>query len=464
MTFNLVDEPVVPVIRSGVPVTLSLRDVFESVDDITMLAMDNPLEESAVMRLLIAITHSALRKPTLNDPDVPSRFPAAKVVKYLEKHHDRFDLYGEKPFFQRTWLADVKARDADPGTLMRPVTGPGESKVFYNRPTGSIGSAEAARFLIAAALWGNGGKCAGGSSANGLLAGKFLVIPMGSNLGETILLNLYPAPILGAPFWEHEESDLPDGWLSRLAWPMRSYLLNPNDDFSRCDSIRFGVGTKGAEMDVIDEHGGLKSVGKKGEWYQVKTSKNPLWLDAEAFYNIDSGHSKSQMVENAVEVGSVSRIMVFGYDNDANSDGSRVSRVVLPYNRTLLRDNAAAQRLVKNTAAMVEMRNGELEKALQIASGSHSPVKCPEFFMDAQIAYNRLLRAVMAHAGDPVAQEDDRAEFVKALRAAQFGWFERKSTGLRVEGRTSDGDTGYAAGRKHLKSKLALRVKKGEEK
>ena len=94
--FNLIDEPWIPVIDKG---RLSLRQIFSEASNRGLGG--NPLQKMAMTKLLLAIAQAAC---TPEDDEVletiePSDL-ARKCLDYLEKWHDRFWLYGEKPFLQ----------------------------------------------------------------------------------------------------------------------------------------------------------------------------------------------------------------------------------------------------------------------------------------------------------------------------------------------------------------------------
>ncbi len=94
--FNLIDEPWIPVIDKG---RLSLRQIFSEADSRGLGG--NPLQKMAMTKLLLAIAQAAL---TPEDDEVLETIEisdlAQKCLEYLEKWHDRFWLYGEKPFLQ----------------------------------------------------------------------------------------------------------------------------------------------------------------------------------------------------------------------------------------------------------------------------------------------------------------------------------------------------------------------------
>jgi CRISPR system Cascade subunit CasA len=94
--FNLVDSPWIPIADKG---RVSLKQIFTQPDYRALGG--NPVQKIAVMKLLLAIAQAACT-PEDNDEwkKLGAEGLAQKCLAYLEKWHDRFYLYGEKPFLQ----------------------------------------------------------------------------------------------------------------------------------------------------------------------------------------------------------------------------------------------------------------------------------------------------------------------------------------------------------------------------
>ncbi|MFK4752846.1 type I-E CRISPR-associated protein Cse1/CasA [Oceanobacter antarcticus] len=105
--FNLIDEPWIPVADVG---RVCLKEIF-SRPDLRALG-GNPVQKIALTKLLLAIAQTAV---TPEDDDEWKQMGwqgmADKCLDYLNKWHDRFYLYGDKPFLQMPAIrvADVKS-------------------------------------------------------------------------------------------------------------------------------------------------------------------------------------------------------------------------------------------------------------------------------------------------------------------------------------------------------------------
>ncbi|KFK91835.1 MULTISPECIES: type I-E CRISPR-associated protein Cse1/CasA [unclassified Serratia (in: enterobacteria)] len=94
--FNLIDEPWISVADVG---RVSLKEIFSN-PQLRALG-GNPVQKIALTKLLLAIAQTAA---TPDDDDDWKRMGwqgmADKCLHYLDKWHDRFYLYGERPFLQ----------------------------------------------------------------------------------------------------------------------------------------------------------------------------------------------------------------------------------------------------------------------------------------------------------------------------------------------------------------------------
>lgn len=112
-SFNLVDEKWIPVAASQE--RISLREVFSN-SSVQKLS-GNPVDKIVVFRFLLSIVQASNDLPDLDAwLDLTTETMAANALAYLDKWHDRFDLFGEKPFLQFPQL-DGKGAVSSLGSL-----------------------------------------------------------------------------------------------------------------------------------------------------------------------------------------------------------------------------------------------------------------------------------------------------------------------------------------------------------
>ncbi|MDO9317277.1 MAG: type I-E CRISPR-associated protein Cse1/CasA [Gammaproteobacteria bacterium] len=94
--FNLIDEPWIPIVDVG---RVSLRQVFSNPEYRALGG--NPVQKISLTKLLLAIVQSAGTPEDDEDwAALDSGGLATKCLEYLDQWHDRFYLYGERPFLQ----------------------------------------------------------------------------------------------------------------------------------------------------------------------------------------------------------------------------------------------------------------------------------------------------------------------------------------------------------------------------
>ncbi len=104
-SFNLIDEPWIPVAGKG---KVSLKDIFSNFAYQSLGG--NPVQKIAVFKLLLAISQAAASAPDAQQPrETGAAAMAKQCLSYLEKWHDRFYLYGERPFLQMPAIAAARA-------------------------------------------------------------------------------------------------------------------------------------------------------------------------------------------------------------------------------------------------------------------------------------------------------------------------------------------------------------------
>lgn len=103
-TFNLIDENWIPVSNGN---AIGLKEIFSNQAPDAL--QGNPIQKIAVFKLLQAIAQAAC--PLKNEEEWKSltldEF-RSRCLEYLDHWHDRFDLYGEKPFLQMPAVQKAK--------------------------------------------------------------------------------------------------------------------------------------------------------------------------------------------------------------------------------------------------------------------------------------------------------------------------------------------------------------------
>lgn len=122
-SFNLIDEPWIPVTDHG---RVSLKEIFTT-PSFYMLG-GNPVQKIAIMKLLLAIAQAAATPENESAWETLGACGLAEAsLKYLERWHDRFFLYGHNPFLQ---MPAVKAAKILPFGAVLPEISTGNTTVL----------------------------------------------------------------------------------------------------------------------------------------------------------------------------------------------------------------------------------------------------------------------------------------------------------------------------------------------
>lgn len=259
-SFNLVDEPWIPcVMPDGHTIPKSIRDTLLHAQHIAEVCDDSPLVTVALHRLLLAILYRAwdLR----SEPDwadlwrdlwLQGQFPGDVIGSYLDRWHDRFDLFSEShPFYQVPRL--VTAGSTSPERLVME----SQNGHFYKTPMGGLNlePPDAARLILALHGYAIGlGKSSDAVvdgnpqprpySAHGILLSGVTLWFSGENLFQTLMLNFVPLDrsVNDIPAWEYKATNYPfdvfdgsnrqcepsHGYVDRLTWLSRMVRLLPD--------------------------------------------------------------------------------------------------------------------------------------------------------------------------------------------------------------------------------------------
>ncbi len=150
--FNLIDEPWIPIVDVG---QVSLRQLFSQPDYRALGG--NPVQKIALTKLLLAIAQSAYTPE--DDDDWATLQPsglAEKCLSYLEKWHDRFYLYGEKPFLQMPAIKAAAIQNF--GAVLAEVSTGNTTVLTQSQVEKSLSEADQALLLVQLMGFGLGGK------------------------------------------------------------------------------------------------------------------------------------------------------------------------------------------------------------------------------------------------------------------------------------------------------------------
>ncbi|MBB3062818.1 type I-E CRISPR-associated protein Cse1/CasA [Microbulbifer rhizosphaerae] len=203
--FNLIDEPWIPVVDHG---RVSLRLIFSNPEYRSLGG--NPVQKIALLKLLLAIAQAA----STPEDEVEWRALgvqrlAERCLAYLDEWHERFYLYGEKPFLQMPKVADLiekrtelKVNSATSGAKKKEAELNGEPKSlgagFYpDLPSSNntvlshtlvernLSDADKAIFVVSIMNFAFGGKRVEGDmdSLHGKLMGNRYSAPAGPSMG-----------------------------------------------------------------------------------------------------------------------------------------------------------------------------------------------------------------------------------------------------------------------------------------
>ena len=267
--FDLRYEPWIPVMLKGETQLVGLRKVLSDAHRYDGLGCADPIDEPAVLRVLLAVVHHATKGPTdidhwatLWDQD---KFPDDLTDRYFSDRDDgRFDLFDDKrPFMQNRSLTGR----AKPFAVLSPKLSSGTSEMFldhtdtwkYDSRTteGGFTPGEAALELVVGHAYQLNYR---GVSPGALIKGA-VVYNTGRNLFETIMLNLVlyqpeaekpmPGSAEDRPVWDQadssaaERSPRPLGYLDYLTWqPKHVQLQKPNPRTGLIQKVRTGPGSK----------------------------------------------------------------------------------------------------------------------------------------------------------------------------------------------------------------------------
>ncbi len=244
--FNLIDEPWIAVVDVGL---VSLTDIF-SQPELRALG-GNPVEKIALTKLLLAIAQAAATPTDDSDwQQMGWQGMAHCCLQYLAKWHDRFYLYGEKPFLQ---MPAIQAAECKSLGVLSPEVSTGNTTVLTeSQQQQQLTDADKALAIVMQMGFGLGGKKTDnsvvltpgyrgkqndkgkpGSGKAGVSVGHMGLLHsfwQGNSIVQSIWLNLFTAeditqlamyPTLGTAPWER----MPTGEDDDIARSLKASLL-----------------------------------------------------------------------------------------------------------------------------------------------------------------------------------------------------------------------------------------------
>lgn len=419
--FNLIDEPWIPVrYPNGDRAELGIRDALLGAKGITAIEDPSPLVVAALHRFLLAVLYRALEGPTDIDQAkalFKAGIPREKVIAYLKHWQQRFWLFDEHhPFFQvptytpkkewRSWTVLPAEHNAD------------NAKVLFDHidvnDAGAISAAVTARWLFAAQTFAlGGGNSELGYTSSAPSASVAMVLPIGRNLEDTLLLCLTPqnrevmrndVPVWACDPYTVERLQAGITWevagnAQLYTWPSRTIRLldAPRGGVSQ---LAFAAGVKFGKQPFVDPMLAYRIDKEKGKLPR-QFSERGLWRDFDSLLP-DDAHLAPGVIEHATALTRTQRerfpksVMVLGQaNNKAKIEYWRMERYALP-------EALASDRSIRAEIRQLLSDTEDAQKALWQACRTY--------------ARNLLSR------GERVPDGKDIGKFVEQMPAIAWYW------------------------------------------
>lgn len=281
-SFNVIEQPWIPVMLGDRVVEMNLRDVLHRAHEISAILDSQPIVEFGLYRFLVALVmdiHNFEDPRDLSDYlRRHQSFEVEKIDAYLEKYFDRFDLFHpEHPFLQTPGMENEKAKPVA-GLIPSVPSGTAANHFLHIMEDDfGVSPAVAARLLTTVAPFMTAGGAGLSPSING--APPWYVLVNGSSLFETLVMNCPVLPnstVTGntPPAWRNNAPPqsgkrcTQTSLLEALTWRPRQIQLIPSG--SGVCSI------SGKESDVI-----IKSMK-----FKAGASCDFTWIDPNVPYRI----------------------------------------------------------------------------------------------------------------------------------------------------------------------------------
>ncbi len=388
--FNLIDEEWIPVrFLDGNRGELGIQNILLKAKDIAAIEDPSPLVVAALHRFLLAVLYRALEGPT--DIDHAKKLfkegiPGKKITAYLGKWRDRFWLFDEKyPFGQipnfdpniwRSWTVLAAEHNAD------------NAKVLFDHvdveASGTISAAAAIRWILATQTFSvSCGKSELSHTGTAPSATAAIVLPLGSNLQDTLIFALVPEnrEIAGGdlPLWEREPELInrlsqgvkraSSGLADRYTWRIRSIRLVENN-LGRVEKLAFASGVGDSSVDQVDPMLGYRIDDERGK-LPVQFRDRGLWRDFDSLLP-DQSHLGPQVIEHALRLTRSNlvrfprSVLVLGQANSkAKIEYWRMERFALP-------EALTGDRFIRTEILQLLREAEDAQKCLWLASRSYA--------------------------------------------------------------------------------------------
>lgn len=308
-SFDLTRQPWIPVSDNGTFREVSICEALVRAHEIDRLAPDTSTLEPVLLRLLLAISIDAAGLP--NDREVwadrwrTGRFDPDLIESYLERHRHRFDLFHPQEPFSQTADLDSVSAETKPLTPLLPHVATGNNVPLFSPYTDHdrppFAASEAARWLLHGHAWDVAGPKSGAAgdptvkkgkgygSQTGTLGQFGVILPIGANLHDTLLLNTPNDPAANpkdAPVWRLEptgptrfdsdeaaDAGRPYGLLDLLTWQTRRIRLIPERDDNGTTVVTGCVLAAGDRLGAVprfEPHCAWKRKDAKSPWTAVR--------------------------------------------------------------------------------------------------------------------------------------------------------------------------------------------------
>lgn len=353
--FNLIHEPWIPVrFPDGKLAELGIKDTLLRAKEIAVIEDPSPLVVASLHRFLLAVLYRALAGPTDIDQAkgwFKTGLPADRIDAYLEQWRPRFWLFEDKhPFGQ---IPDFEPKTWRAWTVLAAEHNADNAKVLFDHidvtRASTVSAGMAARWLLATQTFSvSAGKSELSHTGTAPSATAAMVLPVGRNLEDTLLLSLVPQNRTvfdqDLPLWERNADTLASlkagteraisGFADRYTWRTRSIRLR-SDEAGNVRTLAFASGVENASKDAIDPMLAYRVDKDKGR-LPMQFRERGLWRDFDSLLP-DAARLAPAVIEQAAALTRFARerfpqsVMVLGQaNNKAKIEYWRMERFALP--------------------------------------------------------------------------------------------------------------------------------------